>query len=84
MEAQDLGHRLVLVSYGGVPSVVCVTCGARCTTRREGLVAPCPGFTKHGRESAARISRGLHPDSRKRNLLEAVFRVDGTGLTLMG
>ena len=84
IEAQDLGHRLCLVSYKGVPSVVCVTCGARCTTRREGLVAPCPGATKHGRETFSRIRRGFHPDTRKKTPLEAVFKVEGTLLTLVG
>ena len=83
MEAQDLGHRLVLVSCRGVPSVLCVKCGARCTTRRAGLAHPCPGPTKLGRESASRVRRGLHPDYRKQAPLEAVYRVEGTVLTLL-
>ena len=84
LEAQDLGHRLVMVSYGGVPSVVCVVCGARFTTRRAGLANRCPGRTKFGKASASRIRRGLHPDFRKSEPLEAVFQVEGRTLTVFG
>ena len=84
LEAQELGHQLVMVSYGGVPSVLCICCGARWTTRRAGLANRCPGHTKFGRESASRLRRGLHPDYRKPDPLEAVFRVEGSILTLIG
>ena len=84
IEAQELGHHLVMVSYGGVPSVFCVTCGSRFTTRRAGLARLCPGHTKFGRESASRLRRGLHPDTRKKDPLEAIYRVEGSTLSLVG
>ena len=81
------GHSLQLLSHRGLATVVCVRCGAFCSTRRsELLLSPCrgsAGISEQRKGGLARLRRGCHPDSRRDGFLDASWHLAGGELSAL-
>ena len=78
-------HSLVLFSCGGLPGLLCLTCGAVTTTRNKHLTLSCLGTRKaRGQDALRRYKRGQHPDPKHLQYygvdrIDAAWRVDDGG-----
>ena len=88
MQAVLLNHQqhvLVSCDIGGLPLLVCSSCGAYATSQPRKLAAVCRGAasrTVGGQRVLQRVAAGLHPDPKSRLRIMRVWRVCRDGDTM--